>query len=294
MFSICIPTYNTNCTRLLQTLSNQLRTANKDIEVIVYDDGSTSPNTTVKACKHYGFRHIQNKTNQGRVYARNRLAKESKFPWILFLDADMIPVSDDFIETYWVNIVKNQHEVFVGGHCYEKTKNFFCLRLNYGNSREDIDEKKRNNSVYNHIFLGNILIKKELFLSVFSTYSDTSYGEDLYLSAKLKDRKTRVLHLKNKAYHLGVETNVVFILKIAEAAETIAKLFKENKIDRTQSKLLKCYWFLQQNSLAYIVYIGLAVLKPVLKKSLLLLGGPLIFIDLYRLYYFLKTMKHGD
>ena len=296
MFSICIPTYNTNCTRLLQILEEQLTITSKEIEVIVLDDGSSSSiaNTNKNECQRLGFNYIQNKINTGRIQTRMRLANESSHSWLLFLDADMIPVRSDFIQTYYNNIIEANYDVYVGGHCYEKKRTPFCLRLNYGNSRENIDEKKRNNNPYNHIFFGNILIKKELFLSVFSTYSDPSYGEDIYLSAKLKDQKSRVLHLNNKTYHLGVETNAVFISKTAEAAATIATLFKDNKIDQTQSKLLKCYWFLQQNNLAYIVCIGLAVLKPVLKKCLLWFGKPLVFIDLYRLYYFLKSMKHGS
>ncbi len=264
------------------------------IEVLLANDGSTLfDNVNRNECKRHGFTYLHSDLNEGRVKTRIRLASESKNEWILFLDADMFPVADDFISKYYKNIVKDKYEVYIGGHCYKKNNSLFSLRQNYGNAREDINQGLRNKNPYNHIFFGNIAIKKKLFNTIFSTYFDSSYGEDIFLSGMLSKKKVAVLHLNNKAFHLGIENNASFISKIEAAASTVARLFRENKIDKSQSKLVNCYNFLTRYKLTSITYIGLALIRPVLKRSLLWFGNPLLFIDLFRLYHFLKNMRNG-
>lgn len=294
MISICIPAYNTNCTDLLESLRNQIEEIDMQIEVLLANDGSTLfDDINRNECKRHGFTYIRSESNEGRVKTRICLASESKNEWILFLDADMLPVADDFISKYCKNINTDKHDVYIGGHCYKKNNSQFSLRQNYGNNREDINIGLRNKSPYNHIFFGNIAIKKKLFNTIFSTYFDSSYGEDIYLSGMLSKQKVAVLHLNNKTFHLGIEDNASFISKIEAAASTVARLFRENKIDKSQSKLVNYFNFLTRYKLTSITYIGLALIRPILKKSLLWFGNPLFFVDLFRLYHFLKKMRNG-
>lgn len=294
MISICIPTYNTDCTALLEALSRELNTINKEIEVLVADDGSTLFNDVNRSeCKRHGFTYLHSDSNEGRVKVRMRLASKSKSKWIFFLDADMLPVTDNLIGKYCKNIAKDKHEVYVGGHCYKKNNSLFSLRQNYGNAREDIDHRLRNKNPYNHVFFGNIVIKKKLFNTIFSTYLDCSYGEDIYLSGMLRKLHVAVLHLNNKTFHLGVENNAAFILKIEEAANTAAQLFRDNNIDKSQSKLVTYYHFLTRYKLASTTYLVLVLIHPILKRSLLWFANPLFFVDLFRLYHFLKYIRYG-
>ncbi len=294
MISICIPAYNTDCTDLLKSLSNQIKSLDPIIEIIVFDDGSTLFDYVNRnECKRHGFTYLHSDLNEGRVKTRMRLARESKHDWILFLDADMLPVADDFISKYYKNIAKDKYEVYTGGHCYKKNNSLFSLRQNYGNAREDIDQGLRNKRPYNHIFFGNMAIKKRLFITIFSNYFDSSYGEDIYLSGMLRKQKVAVLHLKNKTFHLGIESNAAFVSKIEAAASTVARIYCEKKVDKSQSKLISYYDFLTRHKLTSIVYISLVLIRPILKRSLLWFGNPLLFIDLFRLYHFLKKMRNG-
>lgn len=294
MISICIPAYNTNCTDLLKSLRNQIEEIDVQIEVLLANDGSTLfDDINRNECKRHGFTYIHSESNEGRVKTRICLASESKNEWILFLDADMLPVADDFIRKYCKNIATDKHDVYIGGHCYKKNNSQLSLRQNYGNAREDINIRLRNKSPYKNIFFGNIVIKKKLFNTIFSTYFDSSYGEDIYLSGMLRKQKVAVLHLNNKTFHLGIEDNASFISKIEAAASTVARLFHENKIDRSQSNLVNYFKFLTRYKLTSITYFGLALIRPVLKKSLLWFGNPLFFVDLFRLYHFLKKMRNG-
>ena len=101
-----------------------------------------------------------------------------------------------------------------------------------------------------------------------------------------------MLHIENNTLHLGIETNNVFLNKTEQAAYTLAKLFRNNKIDLAHNKLLLLYRFLSSYYLVGLAYYFLYVVVPVIKKSLIWFGGPLLFIDMYRLYYFLKSMKN--
>ena len=295
MISICIPTYNTDCSALLKSLHAQLDGLSDNAEVILLDDGCHEfADLNKKNAKLYGVIYFKNKKNLGRIKSRMKLASSSRNTWLLFLDADMIPVADNFIAKYCKNIAKDKHEVYVGGHCYKKNNSLLSLRQNYGNAREDVDYRLRNKNPYNHVFFGNIVIKKKLFNTIFSTHLDCPYGEDIYLSGMLHKLQVAVLHLNNKTFHLGIENNATFILKIEEAANTVAQLFRDNNIDKSQSKLVNYYHFLTHYKLTSITYFALAVIHPILKKSLLWFANPLFFVDLFRLYHFMKHFRNGN
>lgn len=292
MISICIPIYNTDCSRLLHELNIQIQSIDVDFEVIVVDDGSTSlKHQNATNCKKYGFKFIENTKNLGRVASRMKLANESKHSWLLFIDADMIPKTKDYISNYYNATVKQLHDIIVGGHLYDKRAAKGSLRLRYGKSREEASALIRNKNPYNNIFFGNILIKKNIFFSVFNNYTNPSYGEDIFLSSTLKTKKSKVIHIENQTYHLGVDKNSEFLSKTKCAVETMVQLYKGHKLDLMHIRLVSYYTFLKRYKLSNFVFICLYLLSPILKTILTRFGGPIIFIDFLKLYQFLKEIK---
>ena len=80
--SILIPTYNYDCSHLVLQLLEQLP---EDAEIIVGDDCSAEAiqlTTTDERVHIYRPEH-----NLGRASIRNRLAKEAKGEWLLFIDS---------------------------------------------------------------------------------------------------------------------------------------------------------------------------------------------------------------
>lgn len=258
------------------------------------DDGSNKYNhLNAKNAKRYEAIYLENKKNLGRVKSRMKLALSSKNPWLLFLDADMLPSLDRYILNYYNAISsRSDYDVYIGGHCYINKPSKFSLRLRYGKARECAPSMFRNEYPYRSIFFGNILIKKELFYSIFNSYIDESYGEDHFLASELKTKKSKILHIDNNTIHLGIETNNVFLNKTEQAASTVAKLHGNKKMDLKHSKLILYYTILCKYYLDTVTYYSLHLLAPVLKKSLIWFGRPLLFIDLYRLYWFLKRIKN--
>jgi glycosyltransferase involved in cell wall biosynthesis len=92
--SIIIPTFN-GAARIENCLKAILaQTADRNIEVLVVDDGSTDD--TVEVVNRYGVRLIT-QANAGPAAARNRGAIESRGTVILFTDDDCVPMPE------WLN-----------------------------------------------------------------------------------------------------------------------------------------------------------------------------------------------
>jgi len=290
LLSICIPTYNTDCSELLDTLAKQIEQLHDVVEVLVCDDFSTNYTQENKAsCQKNGFTFLKNKKNLGRIETRKKLAEISRFNWLLFVDADMIPKRLDFISQY-LNFVSVDHEcTVVGGYCYQNEIKPFNLRLRYGRNREEMSAEKRQLNPYNIVLFGNILMKKMLFQEVFEAFNYSEYGEDVHLSSYLKSSKIDVLHLPNEVYHLGIENNREFLKKIEKSGQMHAKLDSNSTLDLSHIKLVKTGSFLKKYMLHNLMKFALAITSPFLKTVLITFGGPLLFIDLMRLYYFLKT-----
>lgn len=290
MLSICIPTYNTNCSALLGVLAKQIGKIEETVEVLVCDDFSTDyVRNNQEACERNGFLFFENYSNLGSISTRIKLAKESSFNWLLFVDADMLPKTDKFVIRYTNIINFNKADIAIGGCCYENKIKPFNLRLRYGRNREEISAEKRQLNPYNSILFGNVLIKKELFSEVFDDFNDKDYGEDIYLSSLLKSLNKDVVHLPNEVYHLGLENNREFVKKIQKSGEMYARLDSYSALDLSHIKLARTYSLLKRYMLNNLLKLVLTITSPLLKTILIIFGGPLLFVDLLKLFYFLKA-----
>ena len=290
MLSICIPTYNTDCSELLNILQKQIGKLDKAVEVLVCDDFSNNHLlNNQKACERNGFVFFENKKKLGRILTRIKLVKNSSNSWILFVDADMIPKTDEYVMKYTNFIKSNKADIAIGGCCYLNQKKPFNLRLRYGRNREEIIAEKRQLNPYNSILFGNVLIKKELFSEVFDDFKNNAYGEDIYLSSSLKSLNKDVVHLSNETYHLGLENNREFVKKIQKSGEMHARLYSNYKLDLSHIKLVSTFSLLKKYKLHIMMKLVLTFTSPFLKTVLYVFGGPILFVDLLKLLYFLKT-----
>lgn len=290
MLSICIPTYNTDCSELLDILEEQIAQLEETVEVLVCDDFSTDDvRKNQEACERNGFSFFENQSNLGSISTRIKLAKNSSFNWLLFIDADMLPKTDEYVIKYTNFVTFNNADVAIGGCCYANEIKPFSLRLRYGRNREEISAEKRQLNPYNSILFGNVLIKKELFSEVFNDFQDNAYGEDIYLSSSLKSLNKDVVHLPNETYHLGLENNREFVKKIQKSGEMHARLDSNSALDLSHSKLVRTYSLLNRYMLDNLVRLALTISSPFLRTVLYVFGAPMLFVDLLRLFYFLKA-----
>jgi glycosyltransferase involved in cell wall biosynthesis len=268
LLSICIPTYNTDCSELLDILAEQIAQLEETVEVLVCDDFSTDyVRKNQDACERNGFSFFENKSNLGSISTRIKLAKNSSFNWLLFVDADMIPKRGDFISQYLNFVTADRECIVVGGCCYTNEIKSFNLRLRYGRNREEISAEKRQLNPYNSILFGNVLIKKELFSEVFNDFQDNAYGEDIYLSSSLKSLNTDVVHIPNETYHMGLENNREFVKKVQKSAEIHARLDSNYTLDLSHIKLVKTGSFLKKYKLQNLINLRVSIKVPFLDLS---------------------------
>lgn len=292
MLSILIPTYNYNILPLVSELKKQCDECEIQYEIIVLDDNSSEEETFIKNSAINNYQHckiIRNKVNLGRTKTRNILAEQANYPWLLFLDADVIPVENNFIQNY-INSLNLDFDVILGGYEYEdypKNSNTI-LRWKYGKSREFSDAKNRNLNTYGYIFSGNILIKKTLFKSIHLPEKN-HYGMDVLLAYFLFINKVNVLHINNTIYHLGLDDDKTFFKKSIESVDLRKTLLDKPEIEKINS-LIKHYKILKKLRLVSLFAFFFMLSKSFLKQLILSKNPNLFCLDIYRLGY-LCTLK---
>ena len=86
MLSICIPTYNFDCSALIADLFNQIDRQDEVIEVILMDDASEEGSKKDFNNLDERLRFFPLTENVGRSKIRNLLAAESRYPYLLFIN----------------------------------------------------------------------------------------------------------------------------------------------------------------------------------------------------------------
>ena len=289
MLSILIPTYNYNVYPLVQELESQALKANIDFEIISIDDGSFSilneqnqKINTLTKCKF-----IENKKNIGRSKIRNLLAKTAKYDWLLFLDADVMPKTKDFLQKY-INSIASNPEVVYGGILYqEKTPSKDCiLRWAYGKKREALNVQQRNKNKYLRFLTLNFLIKKNVFNKVkFNESIPNNRHEDTLFANDLKKHKINLLHIDNPVYHLGLESSKTFLKKSLQSTESLLLIIKKGLLSYNSTLITRVFKICKVLMLNHLLAYFYKRFKIKFEHNLLS-GEPSLFaFDLYRLCY---------
>lgn len=282
MLSILIPTYNYDVTPLVDELQKQASKEGIAFEIIVMDDAS--PNYSEPAEQHENVIYLRNETNLGRTLTRKKLAETARYDTLLFLDADVIPVSENFIKNYISSI---DNDVVLGGVAYIKGTPEINkeLRHKYGRLREEVSAAERNKNPYSAILSGNLIIKKEMFLEHNYSQNNNLYGMDIYFSYKLYKSNIAIAHIDNPVYHLGLEDNDVFFRKSLQAVVSRKQLLADAEGIENVNGLLKHYKRLKKYRLSGITGFTFKLVEPLLKKMILKKDPNLFCLDLYRLGY---------
>ena len=295
MLSILIPVYNYDVTLLTQELSDQLNQLNYVYEIIILDDCSTKPeyiinNKKLDTIPNCSF--ITQSSNKGRTSTRLNLAKMARYEWLLFLDADVLPLRKNFIEIILKNI-NNKVDIIFGGIEYQSKKPIIDnqLRWLYGRKKEAKNVTQRNQNLYSSIISLNFVIQKKMCFEVMEKINLNRYGLDVLFSYLLKQKKARVLHLDNPTLHLGLEDNSCFFKKSISAIETTLYLQKNQRIPKNYKPIQRAYLFLSKTYTSNLFFILIKNFEKSITKNLNSNRPNLFLFDLYRLYYFIKIQK---
>ncbi|MDC1492743.1 glycosyltransferase family 2 protein [Flavobacteriaceae bacterium] len=285
MISILIPCYNYNAYDLVYRLEKECLTIGIIFEIICVDDASFSnlneANQKINILTNCKF--FESKKNIGRSANRQLLSNKAQYDWLLFIDVDVSPLKDNFIESY-INEIKKGFEVVFGGFNY-KNNNSNNLRCLFGKSREDIASILRNKRPYKYIISSNFLIKKVVFDNINKNININSYGMDYYFGALLKENSISVNHIDNEVTHYGLDGNPEFLIKTKEALRNLHYLNKNKLISKNEITILKYYRRLNFLGLKKITSIVINIFSNTIESNLKGSNPNLFLFDLYRLSY---------
>ena len=293
MLSILIPTYNYNIISLVSELHKQCLECNIDFEILCQDDGSNSDlnteNEFINSLENCFF--IVNSNNLGRGKNINSLAEKAKHDFLLLLDCDTFPTQNNFIKNFISTTINTDNNVVFGGIQYKKEEpeKEKLLRWVYGNKREALSLKTRNEKPNSRALTSNLLIKKELFLENLFDKSITKYGyEDLVFLSDLEKKGILVSHIDNTTYHLGLETSQQFLEKTKIALENLILLEKENKIDVLNVRIIRVSTSLKTIKATWIISILYHLFEKRIFKNLTGNNPNLLIFDLFKIGYLCK------
>lgn len=286
MISILIPVYQYDIGALLSVLREQCE--GKPVRIICLDDASPDPalvRRNREAAEKAGSLFLSNESNQGRTRCRNRLAGAADTDFLLFLDADVMPVSADFIDRYLDAVREADTDAFFGGYRYREDPVPGCmLRWEFGRKRESQTAAERQAHPYRHIFSGNLLIRKSLFEAI-PFPDENTYGFDLLLSAALAESKAKVRHPDNPIWHDGLEPDAVFFAKSLQAVQARFRFLATHPALAVTNPMTRRFLQLRRLRLLGLAKAAFRLWEPLLKKRILAREPDLFCFDLYRLGY---------
>lgn len=229
MISILIPVYNYDIVALVHNLRIAMDSVTGFSELLIGDDGSSADyrNRYTQLCDEK-VRLISSKKNIGRSAIRNKLAKEAKGDFYLFIDADALIAGTaiKYLEG-WLPFL-NTSRVICGGVLYadfppaEPDK---MLRWKYGKKREQRKASERKKHPHARFSSFNFIVEKETFSKIRFNEDLTQYGhEDTLMGYQLKKANIEVVHIDNPLIHDGVEFNSDFLMKTKQGIENLSIL----------------------------------------------------------------------
>lgn len=293
MVSILIPVYGEVIDTQLATLANEIKLLDFKVEIIVCDDASPHPKKPFfQASDHGDFRFIQLDKNLGRSAIRNYLGQQAKYAQLIFMDADCLPISSEFIQNYVKNF--DPEQILVGGQLFSekppKDPNKL-LRWKYGTEVEARSIKKRREAPYKSFMANNFSISKSLLSRYCFDNQHSGYGhEDTLFGLQLKKQQVPVNHIDNPIRHVGLETNAEFVEKTIEGVKNLAWLYTQEKID-SHVKLIQVYQRLKASGLGNL---SAKYLSKKIKKyqyNLVSKKPSLRIFSLFKLAVFMRFME---
>lgn len=203
LVSVLVPVYN--CENYIrECLDSIIRQDYKNIQLIIYNDGSTDGSFEI--CKEYDeefdFIELYSGSNKGVATARNELLKHIKGDYFIFIDAD------DWIEpemiSFLLSIIKAYDSDIAVCDIYGRSSDE--LKVEDWNKdtavREFLKHKKINGSLWNKLTKVSLLHNERFRCGI-------SYGEDALFFWGILQRIKKITLTNRPLYHYRVNLNSI-------------------------------------------------------------------------------------
>ena len=293
--SICIPVYNQDVTSLVHDLHRQALGISCDFEILLMEDGSTSfleENSSLATLDR--VRYVRLPQNVGRAAVRNKLADEAQYEYLLFMDCDVSPFDDSFLERY---VRMEGSEVVMGGCRYGDAplSDKHILRWRYGKEREEKSAEVRNQHPYDSFSVFNFMIRKSVFMRIRFDESLPGYGhEDTMFGLYLKRKGIHITHIDNELLHLDSTSSDVFLRKSRNAVANLYLICQREGFAEDLAggiRILRCFRWIVRFRLSSLFAKTYPLVCSWCEKNLLGKHPNLLIFDLYRLFFLCVCSK---
>ena len=229
--SVLIPFYKESPVTLLRAL--QTRDPH-DVEIILIDDGSRRPDITADveafiAATPLACELMTLDDNEGRARGRNRLTSAARGDYYLFLDSDMLPDDDAFLDR-WLEAAAGVPAVVFGGFSLLQApadKAFAVHRMMAGHS-DCLSAAVRAEQPEKYVFTSNLLVRRDVFDAEGFDPGFTGWGwEDTEWGMRVA-AAYGVSHIDNAATHMGLDTPAALARKYEQSVGNFARVIAKH------------------------------------------------------------------
>ena len=234
--SILTPFYKESPTPLLEALGQDPAMQSGDIEVILIDDGSDQSELTdaVVTClglQVYPATLLTLSRNEGRAAGRNHLRQAARSDYYLFLDSDMLPDGEDFIQTWLDLVAKDRPAVVFGGFSLKQASQdrTYDLHRAMASHSDTVSAEIRRKTPEKYIFTSNLLIRADVLTQEGFDPAFTGWGwEDVEWSMRVS-RRWPIGHIDNTATHLGLDSAATIASKYEQSVGNFSRVVAAHK-----------------------------------------------------------------
>jgi glycosyltransferase involved in cell wall biosynthesis len=292
ILSVLIPFFRDDPTPLLQALSAQ---ADQSIAIWLYDDGTQDAALTQRVSQAVDAANcpvtlLTASANKGRSYGRNHLFKAANSPWVLFLDADMLPLTRDFLSLYTDYIRADEADIIFGG---------FKVKDEPGQADTEIhrvmsiasdcaDAAERQALGPKNVASSNLCIRKTVLADTPFDDGFTGWGwEDSEWAARAA-KTYRLLHIDNPALHLGLETTDTLLRRFKTSGHNYDRFTKKHP---AIAKSLPLYrWVSRLKKVPAHKWLR-PLLKAVVRRPIMPIGLRIKALKLWRASWYTEDMS---
>lgn len=232
--SIVMPVYKNDPSRLLLALAQEINLAKptQNLELVVVDDGSAMPELSQSISAHINTinapaKFISLTNNSGRANARNVLIANSSGDYLLFLDSDMLPDSQDFIANWLEFIKRTAPSIAYGGFSMlqANTAKEYDLARALAARIDCLNAEERTLRGPLAVATSNLLVRRDIMVAVPFDSDFVGWGwEDVDWALRANAANYSVVHIDIAATHLGIDMDKDLLLKFQKAGPNFRQI----------------------------------------------------------------------
>ncbi len=231
VLSVLIPYYRDDPCALLRALDREAPRLGDSVEIVLLDDGAGDEALAARVGQTITdmvlpARFVRLHFNEGRAKGRNRLAGHARGSAFLFLDADMLPDDERFLQSWAELVGREDPAVAFGGFSLKqapRTKEF-AVHRQMALKAECVPFYERAKTPEKYVYTSNLLVSRTAFESEAFDDGFTGWGwEDVEWAMRIV-RRFRVVHVDIPATHMGLDTAANLAGKYEQSVANFARV----------------------------------------------------------------------